>query len=69
MLDAGLWTLESGLWTLHSEPWTLDSGIRTLNARLWTLKLLNLKLWKQWIYINDFILEFYIDKNLWSFQV
>ena len=53
-----------GCWALASEPWTLD-------ARKWTskFKILNCpKHWKEWSYINNFILEFFIDINLWSFQ-
>ena len=58
-------------WTLDARAgcWNLDSGRWTLNS-VKTLKFKSIqKLWKQWIYINNFILEFYIDKNLWSFQV
>ena len=43
----------------------MDAGLRTLNARLRTLNFKiqkNPTLWKQLIYINNFIFEFYIDK-------
>ena len=65
-LDFGLWTLDSGLWTLDSERWILNPGRWTLDSGCWTLDCG--KLWKQWSYINNFIFEFYIDKNLCSFQ-
>ena len=47
---------------------TTYQNFSTLDAGLW---MLNLGCWisKQWRYINHFIFEFFIDKNLWSFQV
>ena len=57
---------DAGLWTLDPAIWTFNSGLQTL-------KLSNFKncpkLWKQWKYINYLILEFFIDKNLLSFQI
>ena len=49
-------------WTLDSERWILDAE-RKFKIQNWP------KIWKQWGYINNFILEFDIDKDLWSFQV
>ena len=55
MLDAELWPLNPGLWTLESGR----QNFKILNCP---------KHWKEWSYINNFILEFFIDINLWSFQ-
>ena len=81
-LDSGCWTLGAGLWMLDSGRWTLDAGPWTLKSRLWALDsglwaldsdredfkiLICPKLWKPWRYIIQFILEFFIDENLWLF--
>ena len=67
-----LWTqkLVAGLWTLDDELWTQDAGWWTLGCGSWNFKIWNCpKLRKQLSYISNFILEFCIDKILWSFQV
>ena len=70
-----LWTqkLDAGLWTLDDEVWTLDAGwwdFHPLDCGSWNFKIWNCpKLRKRLSYISNFILEFCIDKNLWSFQI
>ena len=57
-LDSGCWTLETGSWTVESGDWMLDSGHKNCP-----------KFWREWRYFNNFVLEFSIEVNLWSFQV
>ena len=46
------------------------SWYKTFCETLWMfISVLWVVFWKHWSYINNFILEFYIDKNFWWFKL